>query len=156
MPMNRLREYLDEHGTEYVIVSHSKAYTAQKIAASAHISGHQVAKSVILNVDGKMIMVVVPASHRVNMNRLKRMLGAESVDLAREPKFQRLFPDCEVGAMPPFGNLYNLDVYVDRSLTEDDVIAFNACSHNELVRMAYKDFEKLVNPHIIDCTFEHV
>jgi len=156
MPMNRLREYLDEHEAEYVIISHSKAYTAQKIASSAHISGHQVAKSVILKVDGKMIMAVVPASHRVNMSRLKRMLGAESVELAKETEFQRFFPDCEVGAMPPFGNLYDLNVYVDRSLSQDDVIAFNACSHNELVRMAYKDFEKLVNPHIIDCTFEHV
>lgn len=103
-----------------------------------------------------MIMAVVPASHRVNMSRLKRMLGAESVELAKETEFQRFFPDCEVGAMPPFGNLYDLNVYVDRSLSQDDVIAFNACSHNELVRMAYKDFEKLVNPHIIDCTFEHV
>lgn len=156
MPMNRLREYLDEHDMEYVVISHSKAYTAQKVAAAAHIPGKLIAKSVILNVDGKMVMAVVPAPHRVNLNRMKRMLGAESVELARESEFQQIFPDCEIGAMPPFGNLYNMDVYVDRSLTEDDVIVFNACSHNELVRMAYKDFEKLVNPHLIDCTFEYV
>ena len=155
MALDRLRQYLDDHDTEYVVVSRSKAYTAQKIAASAHISGKQVAKSVILNADEKMVMVVVPAPHRVDLNRMKNILKAEVVSLAKEVEFQRQFPDCETGAMPPFGNLYEMDVFVDKSLTEDEVIAFNACSHRELVRMAFKDFEKLVKPVVIDCTLHY-
>ena len=152
MSTGRLRQYLDDHDTEYVMVSHSKAYTAQKIAAAAHIPGNEIAKSVILNVDGKLIMVVVPAPFRVDLQRMKSLLNADSVALAKENEFQRKFPDCETGAMSPFGNLYEMDVYVDRRLTRDDVIAFNACSHRELVRMAYDDFARLVKPRVVDCT----
>ncbi len=150
MPLNRLREYLDEQHVPYEVISHSPAFTAQKIASSAHISGKEVAKTVIVKADDELVMVVIPAHHLVNLQSLKRFLKAGEVTLAEEAEFQSLFPDCEVGAMPPFGNLYNMKVYLSDRLTEDEEIAFNAGSHQELVQMSYQDFEKLVNPIVGD------
>lgn len=148
MPARKLKEFLDSNKVKYVAVSHSPAYTAQEIAASAHVPGKQLAKTVMVKIDGKMAMAVLPASYRVDFDRLKATAGASEVSLASEGEFRALFPECEVGAMPPFGNLYDVAVYADESLAGDEEILFNAGSHKELVRMAYKDFESLVKPSV--------
>ncbi|MCH5373648.1 MAG: YbaK/EbsC family protein [Planctomycetes bacterium] len=148
MPVQRLKEFLDSQRVKYVTIYHSPAFTAQEIAASAHVPGKELAKTVMVKVDGKMAMAVLPASSRVDMDLLKDVTGASSIELASEKEFKDMFPACEVGAMPPFGNLYDMDVYVSEVLTEDEEIAFNAGSHTELVRMAYADFERLVRPKV--------
>jgi Ala-tRNA(Pro) deacylase len=148
MPMRKLVEFLDRNQVRYVTIDHSKAYTAQEIAAAAHVPGHELAKPVMVKIDGKMAMAVLPASHQIDFRALAREAGAESVELATEDEFRELFPDSEVGAMPPFGNLYDLPVFVDPSLEEDEEIAFSAGSHTELLRMAYGDYKRLVNPRI--------
>ena len=149
MPVKKLKEFLDENKVKYMVCIHSTAYTAQEIAASAHIPGKDVAKTVMVKIDDKMAMAVLPASYRVDFDLLKDGTGAKSVELASEEEFKYLFPDCEIGAMPPFGNLYDMDVYVAASLTEDEEIAFNAGSHRELIKLSYKDFAKLVKPKVL-------
>ena len=146
MPLTKIKGFLDENNIKYTIVQHSPAYTAQEIAASAHISGRELAKTVMIKIEGKIAMAVLPASFKISFDQLKSGLKAEKVRLAYEQEFIDKFPDCEVGAMPPFGNLYGMDVYVAESLAGDDEIAFNACSHTELIKMKYKDFENLVKP----------
>ncbi|MGB5531047.1 MAG: YbaK/EbsC family protein [Ignavibacteriaceae bacterium] len=146
MPSKKLKAFLDENKIKYVALQHSSAYTAQEIAAIAHIPGKEVAKTVIIKIDGKMAMAVLPASYKVSFDHLKDALGMKEVRLAYEQEFIDKFPDCEVGAMPPFGNIYGMEVYVAESLAEDEEIAFNACSHTELIKMKFKDFEKLVKP----------
>jgi len=146
MPLSKIKKFLDENKIKYTIIQHSSAYTAQEVAASAHISGKELAKTVMIKVDGKISMAVLPASYKISFDQLKDALNAEKVRLAYEQEFMDKFPDCEVGAMPPFGNLYGLDVFVAESLSDDEEIAFNACSHTELIKMKYSDFEKLVKP----------
>lgn len=148
----QLKEYLDREHVKYVTIQHSPAYTAQEIAASAHISGKEMAKTVIVKLDGKMAMAVLPASRRVVLDLLAETVGARDVELAEEAEFAYLFPGCERGAMPPFGNLYGLEVYVAEALAEDEEIAFNAGSFTELIRMAYRDFERLVRPEVLAFT----
>ena len=149
MPAQKLREFLDSNHVKYVTISHSAAYTAQEIAASAHVSGKELAKTVMVKIDGTMAMAVLPASYHVDMDLLKEAAGASSVELASEREFKDMFPECETGAMPPFGNLYGMRVFVSATLAEDDLIAFNAGSHTELIRMTYADFERLVQPRIV-------
>ncbi len=149
MPVANLRAYLDEQAVKYVSISHSRAYTAAEVAASAHIPGKKLAKVVMVKLDGKMAMYVTTANNRLDLERLGGLCGAQTAELADETEFIKLFPDCEIGAMPPFGNLYGMAVYVDRSLTDDEEIAFNAGSHTELFRLAYRDFERLVNPVVV-------
>ncbi|MGH7629546.1 MAG: aminoacyl-tRNA deacylase [Gemmatimonadales bacterium] len=149
MPVQQLKEFLDAHRVEYIVISHSPAFTAQKVAASAHIRGRELAKTVIVKLDGRMAMAVLPASQKADLNLLRETAGAESVELATESEFRDRFPGCDLGAMPPFGNLYDMDVYVADSLAEDEEIAFNAGSFTELVRMAYRDFERLVQPKVL-------
>lgn len=146
MPLKKLRDFLDNHGVKYVIIKHSKAYTAQEIAESAHLPGKEMAKTVIIKIDNKMAMAVLPATERVDLDLLKAIAETDNISLAAEEEFKYLFPECEIGAMPPFGNLYDMVVYVEKSLAEDEEICFNAGSHTELFRMAYKDYKKLVNP----------
>ncbi len=150
MPIPKLWEFLDSNKVKYVLISHSPAYTALEIAASAHIPGKEVAKTVMIKIDDKMGMAVLPASYHVDFDKLKRVAGARTVELAAEKEFRDLFPACEVGAMPPFGNLYGMTVFVAKPLCEDEEIAFNAGSHTELIRLAYKDFERLVRPKVAD------
>lgn len=152
MPAQKLKSFLDSNNIEYITISHSPAYTAQRIAELTHTPGKELAKTVIVKLDDSFAMAVLPASHRVDLDYLKRGVDAKQVELASEKEFKDLFPDCEVGAMPPFGNLYDMDVYVAERLTDDEEIAFNAGSHTELVRMAYKDFESLVAPTVIRLT----
>lgn len=150
MPIGRMKDFLDREGVKYVSHRHSPAYTAQEIAASAHIPGRELAKTVMIKVDGKMAMAVLPASHRVDFTRLRQAIGAQDLELAKEEEFKDLFPDCEVGAMPPFGNIYGMEVYAADSLGGEKEIAFNACSHHEVVRLAYEEFIRLVKPKILN------
>ncbi len=153
MPIQTLKNYLDKNKVRYEVVPHLTTYTAQGTAQSAHISGKEIAKTVIVNVDsgdGRMAMVVLPASRKIDLALLKDVTGAQTVELATEDEFKDMFPDCEIGAMPPFGNLYAMDVYVERSLAEDEEIAFNAGNHRELIKMSYRDFERLVKPKVLE------
>lgn len=148
MPVERLRKYLEDNHVQFESVRHSPAFTAQEIAASAHVPGRAMAKTVMVRLDGRMAMVVLRAPDKVSAARLKEVSGAEHVELASEREFAELFPKCEVGAMPPFGNLWDMDVFVDEGLSEDTSIVFNAGTHTELVKLAYADFERLVHPKI--------
>ena len=149
MPLSKLIQYLDENDKKYVVIKHSKAYTAQEVAASAHIPGKDMVKAVMLKIDGDMKMAVLPSTHQVNFELLKDLLETDDVELAAEDEFKTLFPDCEPGAMPPFGNLYDMDTYVAETLTDNKEIAFNAGTHKELVKMSYSDFEELVQPKVL-------
>ena len=150
MPVKKLKEVLDQERVKYVVISHSPAYTAQEIAASAHIAGQELAKTVMVRIDGKLAMAVLPASYQVDFDRLREAVGSSKIDLATEQEFRDAFPDCEVGAMPPFGNLYEMEVFVAKRLAEDEEIAFNAGSHSELIKLRYRDFERLVKPKVLD------
>ncbi|MEE8146608.1 MAG: YbaK/EbsC family protein [Longimicrobiales bacterium] len=149
MPAQRLMEFLADHHVKFVTISHSAAFTAQEIAATAHVPGKQLAKTVVVKIDGKVALAVLSALDMVSLERLKKATGAEMVELASEEEFGDLFPGCEVGAMPPFGNLWDLNVFVDQRLREDEHIAFNAGSFTELVQLSYSDFESLVNPTVV-------
>ena len=146
MPIRKLREFLDSHAVRYFVVSHSPAYTAQEIAAAAHVPGKELAKTVMVTLDGKMAMVVLPASRQLDFELLRELTGTRDVELADEKEFSGLFPECEPGAMPPFGNLYGMDVYVSEELEDDDEIAFNAGAHTELLRLSYESYKRLVRP----------
>jgi Ala-tRNA(Pro) deacylase len=146
MILRQLVEFLDANKVKYVNITHSTAFTAQDVADSAHISGKEMAKTVIVWMDGAMAMVVLPAFAMIDFNKLKDAVGAKSIELASESEFKDRFPSCEVGAMPPFGNLYGMTVIVDAMLAEDEEFAFNAGTHRELIRMHYADFDRLVRP----------
>jgi len=152
MPISKLRQFLDSNHVKYLVISHSPAYTAQGIAALSHLSGKKLAKTVIVKVDGVLAMAVAPAALHVDLDRLRRIVGARSVEVATEEEFKDAFPDCETGAMPPFGNLYDMAVYVDASFAEDEEITFSAGTHHELVRMHWYDLARLVNPLIAPLT----
>jgi Ala-tRNA(Pro) deacylase len=149
MPAKKLKEFLDSQQIKYVTISHSVAYTAQGIAALTHIPGKELAKTVIVKLDDRLAMAVLPASCHIDVARLQTATGAKTVSLAKEREFKDRFPECETGAMPPFGSLYEMPVFVDESLTQDKEIAFNAGSHSELIRLAYEDFERLVKPTVL-------
>jgi Ala-tRNA(Pro) deacylase len=152
MPVRRLKEFLDQENVKYVTIGHSAAFTAQEIAASAHVPGKELAKTVLVKLDGKLAMAVLPASYKIELDLLRDAAGAEKIELATEPEFRDKFPGCELGAMPPFGNLYGMKVFAADSLAEDDEIAFNAGSHTELIRLSYGDFERLVQPNVVEFT----
>jgi Ala-tRNA(Pro) deacylase len=152
MPAKKLKDFLDDNKVKYVTISHSPAYASHEIAASAHVPAKELAKTVMVKVDGKMTMAVLPATHRVDLPRLQDSLKADHIELASEEEFKDMFPGCTLGAMPPFGNLYGLEVLVAQRLTEDEEIAFNAGTHTELIKLAYKDFERLVKPKVIKFT----
>jgi len=152
MPLSKLRDFLDSQSVKYLVLSHSLAYTAQGIAALVHVSGKKLAKTVICKIDGLLAMVVVPASEHVDLDRLRKLTGAQSVEIASEREFSNAFADCETGAMPPFGNLYDMAVYADASLADNEEITFSAGSHRELVRMSWTDMARLVNPTVAPLT----
>jgi Ala-tRNA(Pro) deacylase len=146
MSVERVTRYLDEQNVKYVIMQHSKAYTAQEIAEAVHVPGRHFAKCVIVKIDGRLAMAVLPATDHVDLQRMAQSVGAKTVELAKEEEFQDSFPDCEVGAMPPFGNLFDMEVFVSPHLTAADLIAFNAGSHTEVMQLSYDSFERLVKP----------
>ncbi len=146
MPATQLKQFLDRNKVKYVSLTHSVAYTAQEVAQSAHLAGKEVAKTVIVNIDGELVMAVLPATRKVVVQDLREALNAQHVTFATEEEFKSRFPDCETGAMPPFGNLYGMKVFVSPNLAERTEIAFNACTHSELIQMSFADFERLAQP----------
>ena len=150
----RIVKYLREHNVPFEVHTHPGAYTAQEVAATLHVSGHQLAKVVMVWADENMAMLVVPASSRVNLSATAKLLQAKKVRLATEGEFSQHFPDCLVGAMPPFGNLYDLPVYVDRALTEHPEIIFRVGTYTESMRTSYAGFEQLAQPVAGDFIFE--
>jgi len=148
MPVKTLTNFLDDNKVKYVTIRHSIAYTAQQIAESAHIPGDEMAKTVMVKLDGRLAMAVLRGTDKVDVDLLRGAAGAKDAELAGEVQFQGRFPGVELGAMPPFGNLYDMPVYVDEGLTRDERIAFNAGSHSELIQLNYADFERLVKPTV--------
>ena len=146
----RLKSFLDESQVPYSVVTHTTAYTAQGTAATLQISGKELAKSVVLWTGEEMILAVLPAPNQVRLDQLGAEVG-KSLRLATEQEFSSLFPDCEPGAMPPFGSLYNLPAYVDESLAADEAIVFNAGTHRDAIRMWYDDFVRVAKPQV--CSF---
>src|SRR5438128_1127194 len=144
MPVKQLKEFLDSNNIKYVAITHSTAYTAQEIAALTHTKGRDLAKTVIVKLDDQLAMAVLPASFHIDLHRLQEGAGAKTVGLAGEADFRARFPGCETGAMPPFGNLFDMPVFVDESLIKEKEIAFSAGSHNEVIRLSYEDFDRLV------------
>lgn len=144
----KIKTYLDKNKVKYATMKHKEAFTAQEIAAAQHIPGKQVVKTVLIKADDKYILAVLPAVHMVNFDSLKKVLKAKKVSLASEDDISKLIPDFEVGAMPPFGSMFDLPVYADSLLKEDKDIVFNAGSHTDMIKIKYKDFEKLANPVI--------
>ena len=146
--LKRLKEMLDGAKVPYEVYNHALAYTAQEIAAKQHFSGNEMAKVVMLEVDGKLVMGVIRGNDKISLNEVRDSLGVRNVRLATEEEFIARFPECEIGAMPPFGNLYGLKVYVDPSLAKDESIYFNAGNHVQTVHLKYKDFARLVEPQV--------
>ena len=145
----RLHHFLDDAHAPYTALEHPRTVTAQETANVTRIGNRHFAKTVMLKVDGRLAMVVMPAAYRVDLTRLSRALGGPVVELAEETEFRTAFPDCEIGAMPPFGHLYGMPVYVDARLAEEPEIAFNAGSHTDVVRMPYAEFERLAQPELL-------
>ena len=155
MMLTKLCKFLASNNVKYMVISQAPAYTAQGMAALAHVSGKKLAKTVIVKIDGILAMSVVPASQHVDLDRLRVLTGAQTVELATEAEFKDAFPDCETGAMPPFGNLYDLPVYCDASLADNEEITFTAGTHRELIRMSWNDMVRLVNPTVDQLTYQH-
>jgi Ala-tRNA(Pro) deacylase len=149
MSAELVRKFLMEHGIQYRTHTHPKAYTAQEVAEAEHISGDQMAKPVMLMADDALVMAVVPADHRVDLDRAKTALGAEVVRLATESEFSPSFPDCERGAEPPFGMLYNVATVVDQKLASEQ-ITFNAGTHTTTISMARADYLDVLHPKVVD------
>ena len=156
MPAKKLKEFLDSENIKYISIMHSRAYTSQETAEMAHISGKELAKTVMVKLDGQMAMAVLPADEQIDLDLLKSNTNAKKAVLATEDQFRNLFPQCETGAMPPFGNLYGQDVYVEESLTADETIAFNAGSHSELIQLNFSDFKRLVKPKVVRMSTRYI
>ena len=148
--LKKLEDYLVGNAVKYRKLRHDPTFTAQETAASAHVPGKELAKTVVVKTDNNYALVVLPACLKINLKNLSGAMSGKHVAIAEEGEFQNMFPDCEVGAMPPFGNLYSLPVYVARALSDDEEIVFNAGTHTDMIRMSYRDFEKLVRPTVAD------
>jgi Ala-tRNA(Pro) deacylase len=145
-----LEAYLDEHHVKYITLRHSAAYSAHELAAMLHVADRELAKTVIVKADDEPVMVVLPANCRIDFHLLKEELRAKTVQMASEDELSDILPDCELGAMPPFGNLFGLPVYVARPLTADEELVFNDGTFATAIRMSYHDFDRLVQPQVID------
>lgn len=150
MPALKLKTYLQGRGVKYESIDHLPAYTAPEVAEAAHVPGRDFAKTVIVRTAGHLAMVALPANRKIVLSDLRQMLGDPDLKLATEEEFAEQFPDCELGSMPPFGNLYGLPVYVAKSLAQELEIAFNAGTHREVIRMSFGDFAELVQPTVLD------
>ncbi len=143
-------DYLKRNGVPYEIIEHAPAYSAHEVAVASHVPDKDLAKTLIIHADDTYYMMVMPADHRLDEHRVQQLIKAKHLHLAHEEDLKPLFPDCELGAMPPFGNLYALQVYVDKSLSNDDEIVFNACSHTKSIRLKMNDYLRLVNPIVAE------
>lgn len=149
----RLHDFLEQQHVPYETLTHTTDFTAQHAAADTHTPGREFAKTVLVRVDGKPAFAVLPAHHRVDFDRLRDALGAEEVELCSERDMEELCPDCDPGAVPPFGNLYEVPVYLSPAMIDDEQITFNAGNHQTAVRMAYKEFDRLVHPKVVDLSW---
>lgn len=149
----RVEEFLDKAGAKYEVTKHQPAFTAQHMAAEEHESGQYVAKPVIVKADNKYMMCVLSACYKIDLKKLKSQLGAKKVDLVEENEMGKLFPDCELGAEPPFGNLYDMPVVMDKTLEKDEHIIFQAGSHEKAIRMSMANYRKLVAPKILEFSY---
>ncbi len=150
MPIStKLRNYLDDNNVKYITITHSKAYTAQEIAAAIHCPGKELAKSIMVKVNDQFVMIVLSASEKIDFDLLKKLFNQETVELATESEFKSLFPECEIGAMPVFGNIYGVDVYATENIAKDEEIFFNAGSHTIAIKLDTKYFLELVQPQIV-------
>lgn len=147
---NKITSFLDENDVQYETFEHPAAYTAQEIAGKQHVPGKDIVKSVIVKVDGNIIMCVMPAIHLVDFDTLKNIIGGQDIRLATEEEIANIFPDYEVGAEPPFGHLYGLKVFVDKFLEEDEYILFNAGTHTDLIKIKFSDYMKLADATVAD------
>jgi Ala-tRNA(Pro) deacylase len=145
---DRLEQYLRENGVPFEVQHHPRAITAQEVAATEHVPGKMLAKVVMVLVDREMVMLSLPAPYQVDLEKVGKVLGAEVARLADEEEFEGAFPDCEVGAMPPFGNLYGMPIYVEEALAEDETIFFRAGTHTDTMSVRYADYEQLVEPTV--------
>ncbi|MFL1405940.1 aminoacyl-tRNA deacylase [Marinobacter sp. M1N3S26] len=145
----KLRDFLDSNAVKYEVEVHEPTIDASRTAQAAHVPGREFAKTVIVKADGKLFMTVLPSTDQVHLDQLKQSMGARQLELADEDELHTAFPDCETGAMPPFGNLYNMDVFVSEHLREDDHIVFNAGNHSDVLRMSYQDYDRLVHPQVL-------
>lgn len=146
----KLEKYFRDNGVEFQAMTHRTAFTAQEMAAAQGVKGKLVAKVTMVSAEGKIAMLVLPASYRIDFAKVKEALGVKEARLAQEADFAGLFPDCDTGAMPPFGNLYNVPVFVDRVLTQDPEIVFPAGTHQDTMKIAYKDYARLAQPSVVD------
>lgn len=149
MTLKEIRAFLDAEHIYYTVRGHPLAYTSPKVAAAAHVPGRALAKVVIVWIDGRLAMAVLPSTQHIDLAHLRELARAGDVHLAREEEFADRFPECQIGAMPPFGNLYGMTVYVAEALTRDEDISFNACTHTEIMTLAYADFERLAHPKVL-------
>jgi len=149
----QVMEFLKKSGVKYEVTKHRPTFTAQQMAAEEHESGKYIAKPVIVNADGKNMMCVLSASHKIDLGALKKQLGAKSVKLLDEDQMSKLFPDCELGAEPPFGNLYDMPTVMDKALEKDDHIVFQAGSHEKAIRMSMADYRKLAQPKVLEFSY---
>ncbi len=145
----RLIEFLNQQKVRYQVLHHPEAFTAQELAAIEGVKGKYHAKVVMVKNDGRLLMTVLPADHRVDLAKLGKITGRPSL-VAGEVDFKEQFPDCAVGTMPPFGNLYNVPTMVDQSLTADDYIVFEAGTHTDAIKLSYADYAKLAQPQVAD------
>ena len=150
----RMEKYLRENGVGFEVKTHEQAFTMQEVAAALHVPGNQVAKVVIVCADKDKVMLVLPAPYRMNVDLVRDLVGAKTIRLAKEEEFVDLFPDCATGAMPPFGNLYGVPVYVDRSMAEEPDVVFRIGTHRETMKIAYADFERLAQPVVGDFSWQ--
>lgn len=155
MAVKKIEEFLETHNINYEKIIHSQVFTATEKAAAANVSGKELAKTVIVKIDGKMIMAVLQACYKVDFDLLKTATGAKEVELANEEEFKYLFPECEIGAIPPFGNLYGFEVFVEENLAKNEEISFSAGSHTEMFRLSYKDLEKHIKPKVVKFSTEY-
>ena len=150
----RMEKFLRENSVEFKVETHDQAFTMQEVAAALHVPGNQVAKVVIVCADKEKVMLVLPAPYRMNVDLVRDMVGANKVRLAKEEEFADLFPDCATGAMPPFGNLYGVPVYVDRSMAEEPDMVFRIGTHRETMKITYADFVRLAQPVVGDFSWQ--
>ncbi len=150
--LTRVKQYLDQNNVTYQIILHEEVYTAQELAQALHTPGRELVKVVIVKADDTYWMAVLPASRKIDMNKLKTLLNAKTLSFATEQEMKVLFPEAEIGAVPPFGNLYGTNVCIDTTLSKDENITFNAGTHYAAIRLKYRDFERLLRPSVGDFT----
>jgi len=146
-----IQEYLGRNNVSFDVLQHRETYEAQRMAQAVHVSGHQVAKTVLIRVGepSEFVVVVLPASRNIDFDEAHKVFGAKKIELANEKEISQKCPDCDVGALPPFGSQYDMKTVVDKSLTHDDEIVFEGCLHSESIRMKYEDFARLENPEVV-------